>query len=332
MFKKIHFSADKIPSILCYILLFVLYFLTEKGSRVTSSSREMFMVMEHHIPISSLAGVFSSISIMILIFWVVFFRKVGFYTSMVLLAYRVFKLSKSLLHFHPTGLPAMFITIIGIVAVVIIYRRNEKIIRVQEKHRKELVDFTNSIIDAFSVCIDGKDSYTNGHSLRVAKYTKMLAKKLGEDDETAQKFYNIALLHDIGKIGIPDDILNNPGKLTESEYEIMKSHTYRGFEILKRVKTQKDIADGAQFHHERYDGRGYPAMLGGDKIPWVARIISVADAFDAMNSTRSYRKKLPMDYIIKEIRECSGSQFDPVVAKAFLELYKEGAFDDIKTE
>ena len=209
---------------------------------------------------------------------------------------------------------------------------NNRIILEQDAHKKELVDFTNSIIDAFSVCIDGKDSYTNGHSLRVASYTKLLAKKLGENEATAQKFYNIALLHDIGKIGIPDEILNKPGKLNEEEYETIKTHTYRGFEILKRVRSQKDISDGAYYHHERFDGKGYPTKLNGAKIPWVARIISVADAFDAMSSTRPYRKRLPMEEIVEEIKKCSGTQFDPVVAKAFLELYEEGAFDGLKTE
>ena len=107
---------------------------------------------------------------------------------------------------------------------------------------------------------------------------------------------------------------------------------YRGFEILKKVTTQKELADGARYHHERFDGKGYPSRILGNKIPNVARIISVADAFDAMSSTRPYRKKMPMDAIVKEIKDCSGSQFDPQVVKAFLELYDEGAFDNLKTE
>lgn len=292
----------------------------------------MFEIMGHQLPISPLAGAFSSMSMIVLICLVIFYRKLGFYTSIVILAVRLLKLTKGLLLFHPTGLPAIFITLMGLISVLVIYQRNEKILCNQEKYRKELTDFTNSIIDAFSICIDGKDSYTNGHSLRVAKYTKLLALKLGESEETAQKFYNIALLHDIGKIGISDEILNKPGKLTPEEYETMKTHTYRGFEILKRVKTQKDIADGAQYHHERFDGRGYPAKLSGEKIPWVARIISVADAFDAMSSTRPYRKRLSNDAILKEIKDCTGTQFDPVVAKAFLELYEEGVFSDVRTE
>lgn len=312
--------------------MIVLYLGTDKFSRMTSGSEDMFVIMGHQLPVGPLAAVFSSMSMIVLICLVIFYRKLGFYTSIVILAFRLIKLTKGLILFHPTGLPAFFITLMGLISVLVIYQRNEKILCNQEEYRKELVDFTNSIIDAFSICIDGKDSYTNGHSLRVAKYTKLLALKLGESEETAQKFYNIALLHDIGKIGISDDILNKPGKLTPEEYDTMKTHAYRGFEILKRVKTQKDIADGAQYHHERFDGRGYPANLSGEKIPWVARIISVADAFDAMSSTRPYRKRLTGDAILKEIKDCSGTQFDPVVAKAFLELYEEGVFSDIKTE
>ncbi len=335
MKKKIELPAitlERVLAILGYILLLAFYFISENCSRMTSTSKEMYTVFNHLLPVASLAGVFSSISTLVLICLVVFYRKVGFYTSIVILAYRIFNLTKGILRFHPTGLPALFVTLIGLVSILLIYQRNERIIRVQERHRKELVDFTNSIIDAFAVCIDGKDSYTNGHSLRVAQYTRMLAKKLGEDEDTIQKFYNIALLHDIGKIGIPDDILNKPGKLTEEEYEIVKTHPYRGYEILKKVKTQKDLVEGAQFHHERFDGRGYPARLAGEKIPLVARIISVADAFDAMSSTRPYRKKMPMDAIVKEIKDCTGSQFDPKISKAFLELYEEGAFDNLKTE
>ena len=327
------YSKLSFISILFVFLLFVaLYFLSEKGSRITAGSREMLNILGHEYPIGLLASVCSSISSIVLICLVVFYRKVGFYTALLILIVRCSKLAYGMVQFHVTSLPAFFTSIVALLAVIIIYQKNNKIIREHESHKKELVDFTNSIIDAFSVCIDGKDSYTNGHSLRVASYTKLLAKKLGENEATAQKFYNIALLHDIGKIGIPDEILNKPGKLTEDEYETIKTHTYRGFEILKRVRSQKDISDGAYYHHERFDGKGYPAKLNGAKIPWVARIISVADAFDAMSSTRPYRKRLPMEEIVEEIKKCSGTQFDPVVARAFLELYEEEAFNNIKTE
>jgi energy-coupling factor transport system substrate-specific component len=331
-YLKKQIKIRNIPVLFGYLLFVALYFLSAKGSQLTSGSNEMLHIFGLQYPIGLLAPICSSISSIVLICMVVFHRRIGFYTAMVILIVRAIRLARGMTLFHPMSLPAFFTTVVALLAIIIIYHKSRRIVQEHETHKKQLVDFTNSIIDAFSICIDGKDSYTNGHSLRVARYTKMLAQKLGEDEATAQKYYNIAMLHDIGKIGIPDEILNKPGKLTEEEYDTIKTHTYRGFEILKRVKTQKNIAEGAYYHHERFDGKGYPTKLNGDKIPWIARIISVADAFDAMNSTRPYRTKLPMEQIVKEIKDCSGSQFDPVVAKAFLELYEEGAFDNIKTE
>ena len=136
-------------------------------------------------------------------------------------------------------------------------------------------------------------------------------------------------MHDIGKIGIPDAILQKPGKLTTEEFTVMKSHPKNGYEILKDVQIQEDLAAGAHHHHERFDGKGYPDGLSGQNIPFVARIIAVADTFDAMSSNRPYRKKLPEDYIINEIKNCAGSQFDPAVVQKFLDLYEEGAFKDV---
>ncbi|MBR4321733.1 two-component regulator propeller domain-containing protein [Treponema sp.] len=198
----------------------------------------------------------------------------------------------------------------------------------QAKAKKDM-EFTNAIIEAFANCIDGKDEYTNGHAHRVAKYTKMLAEQLGEKKEIVNKYYNIALLHDIGKIAVPDEILKKPAKLTDEEFAIMRSHPQKGYEILKDVKIQEDLAQGARFHHERFDGKGYPTGISGTSIPWVARIIAVADTFDAMSSTRPYRKKLPLDFIVEEIKRCSGSQFDPKVVDAFLALNNDGKFNDL---
>ena len=330
IFKNTDPRKRKIASIAGFFLLLVLYIAMEIGSKVTSTSTEIFMIGKKSLPLSALAGVFSSISTIILICWTVFYRKEGFRTSMIFLSLRILRLAVPLIHFSPTVLPAFFITIATITANLIIYTQNEKILKYKDWHRKEVEDFTKEIIGAFANCIDGKDSYTNGHSLRVAKCTRLIAKKLGEPDEIADKFYNIALLHDIGKIGIPDAILTKPGKLTPEEFEVIKNHPQRGYEILKDVKIQEDIAAGAHYHHERFDGKGYPDKLGGNDIPWVARIISVADAFDAMGSTRPYRQKLPMDFIVKEIENGSGTQFDSKVVKAFMELYKEGAFNDVK--
>ena len=332
MKKSIIQIISKITSKLGCLSLLLFYVVMAYFARKTSMSTETFSVSGHILPVNILAGVFSSMVAVTLVTMTVFFRRLGFYTALFILIYRFISLTVGVFQFKPGCLPGLFITIGTTLSVVIIHKRTEMLLQSESKRRKDLQDFTNSIIDSFSVCIDGKDSYTNGHSLRVAKYTKMLALKLGEDEETAARYYNIALLHDIGKIGIPDEILNKPGKLTEAEYEIVKEHAYRGYEILKKVKKQTFLAEGARHHHERFDGSGYPENLKGDKIPWVARIISVADAFDAMSSSRPYRKKLPMEQIVEEIKKCSGSQFDPVIAKAFLDLYEEGAFDGLRTE
>lgn len=332
MKKSIKFIIGRITSKIGFVLFLLFYLGMAYFARRTSVSKELFSFCGHIFPVSIFAGVFSSLVAVTLISLTVFYRRLGFYTALTILIYRFVSLTIGIFQFRPGCLPGLFITIGTILSVVIIHKRTEMLLQSERKRRNDILDFTNSIIDSFSVCIDGKDSYTNGHSLRVAKYTKMLALKLGEDEETAARYYNIALLHDIGKIGIPDEILNKPGKLTESEYETVKEHAYRGYEILKKVKKQTFLAEGARHHHERFDGTGYPENLKGDKIPWVARIISVADAFDAMSSTRPYRKRLPMEKIVEEIKKCSGSQFDPVVAKAFLDLYEEGAFDGLKTE
>ena len=221
------------------------------------------------------------------------------------------------------------IILVGCIVFFVINRVIKFRIKKIEAKSEEERNFNKAIIGAFANCVDGKDEYTNGHSQRVAKYTKMLAEKLGEDPVTIDKFYNIALLHDIGKIGIPDAILQKPGKLTDDEFAVMKGHPHRGYEILKDVQIQEDLAAGAHHHHERIDGKGYPDALAGENIPWVARIIAVADTFDAMSSNRPYRKKLPEDYIIEEIKRCAGTQLDPKVVEKFLELYKEGAFADV---
>ena len=143
---------------------------------------------------------------------------------------------------------------------------------------------------------------------------------MGEDEKTQEKIYYVALLHDIGKIGVPNAIINKPGKLTEEEYEIIKTHPVIGSDILKSISSMPEISIGARSHHERYDGRGYPDGLAGEEIPWIARIIGVADAYDAMTSNRSYRCYLPQERVREEFVKYRGIQFDPRVADAMLSL------------
>lgn len=224
------------------------------------------------------------------------------------------------------GMCGLFGVLLIFSAVMLIYRRKTvKLLKDREENRKLI----NEMTQVFSSCIDMKDAYTNGHSARVAKYTAMFAKRLGKSDEEVERVYNIALLHDIGKISIPDNILNKPGRLDDAEFAIMKSHSSRGYEILKNITIAPGIALGAGYHHEKYDGTGYPSGLKGEEIPEVAQIIAVADAFDAMYSTRPYRRQLPLEAVIAEIKRCSGTQFNPKVVQAFLSLAEEGAFDNV---
>ncbi len=191
----------------------------------------------------------------------------------------------------------------------------------QQKRDKEL---TREIIEAFAKVVDLKDAYTQGHSFRVARYTEMLARELGCDDETIEKYHNIALMHDIGKVGIPDSVLNKPGKLTDDEFDLIKSHTSRGYEVLKNISLMPEIAIGANAHHERPDGKGYPLGLSKEEIPRVAQIIAVADCFDAMYSDRPYRKRMNFEKVVSIIKEASGSQLAPDVVEAFLRLAERG--------
>ena len=195
-----------------------------------------------------------------------------------------------------------------------------------EKKNRETMAFVREVTEAFAKIIDMKDAYTNGHSSRVAKYTTMLAKELGYDDETVEKYYRIALLHDIGKIGVPPEVLNKPGKLTDEEFHVIQSHTSQGYDTLKDISIMPELAVGAEAHHERPDGRGYPNHLKGDQIPRVAQIIAVADCFDAMYSNRPYRSRMNFDKVVSIIREVSGTQLASDVVDAFLRLVDKGEF------
>lgn len=171
--------------------------------------------------------------------------------------------------------------------------------------------------------IDAKDKYTKGHSTRVAKYSKKLAMKLGLSEAEQDTIYFMGLLHDIGKIGIPDDIINKPQKLTDEEFAIIQKHPEIGHDILKNIAEIPNIEMGARWHHERMDGKGYPDGLKGEEIPRLVRIISVADAYDAMTSKRSYRDILPQSYIRNELEKGKNKQFDPEVAEAMIQLIDE---------
>ncbi len=190
---------------------------------------------------------------------------------------------------------------------------------------KKLTNLSTQIVMALAGAIDAKDTYTNGHSSRVADYARMIAEQAGFTSEAQEEIYMIGLLHDVGKIGVPDAIINKPSKLTDEEYEVIKSHPILGEKILKRISEFPKLLTGARYHHERYDGRGYPDGLKGKDIPVEARIIAVADAYDAMSSRRSYRDVLPQAQIRAEMEEGKGTQFDPVFADIMLSMIDSDA-------
>ncbi len=247
-------------------------------------------------------------------------------TNFVIRAVPNAKITDYPLYYVLVFLSIVFVTAISIQIAIAIKDR-------QFKHRRELdKKIIIQSMKTFTNFIDTKDPYTRGHSIRVAFYTKKIAQKMDFDEEELYNIYYVALLHDVGKINIPDEILNKPGKLTQEEMDIIKTHTSNGASMLKDFSSIPCIVEGAHYHHERYDGNGYPVGLKGEEIPLIARIIGVADAFDAMNSDRCYRKALSKDKIISELKEGLGKQFDPEIVKIMLDLIENDAFKNMNSE
>ena len=193
-------------------------------------------------------------------------------------------------------------------------------IREARKKQSELFEETT---EALANAIDAKDKYTSGHSIRVALYSRQIAREARLPEKTCEQVYFAALLHDVGKIGVPLEIINKIGKLTDEEYNEIKKHPVFGDQILSSIQQAPYLAVGARHHHERYDGRGYPDGLAGEDIPLIARIIAVADAYDAMTSVRSYRDPLTRETVKDELRRGIGTQFDPTFARIMLRVMDE---------
>ncbi|MBI4734266.1 MAG: HD-GYP domain-containing protein [Rubrobacteridae bacterium] len=179
-------------------------------------------------------------------------------------------------------------------------------------------------VKAFVKAIEAKDSYTRGHSENVALYATIIAQELGLDRIRINKLRTAALLHDIGKIGIKEEILNKPARLNAEEYEHIKMHPQISFQILRHMPNLKDLATIVLHHHEKYDGTGYPEGLVGENIPYEARILAVADAFDAMTSSRPYKQAVITDTACNELLKGKGTQFDPQIVDAFVEIIESG--------
>lgn len=191
---------------------------------------------------------------------------------------------------------------------------------------QDLKELFFTTIKSISSALDAKDNYTHGHSHRVTLFSLIIAKELNLDDSFMEQIELSGLLHDIGKIGVPEDILCKPGKLTDEEYKIIKLHPERGKKILKGISKLSNVSIWLASHHERWDGRGYPQGMAGEEIPIAARILAIADTYDAMTSNRSYRKGLPHEVAREEIKKCAGSQFDPAMVDIFLKVEK--VFED----
>ena len=215
---------------------------------------------------------------------------------------------------------AFLVTLVVIGIYFYVHTRKADEFEESERRRKEQQLLFEQTAEALAGAIDAKDNYTNGHSHRVAEYSLRIAKEAGKTEEECEEVYFAALLHDVGKIGVPIEILQKKGRLTDEEFEHIKRHPVVGGQILSSIKQSPWLSIGARYHHERYNGKGYPDGLKGEEIPEIARIIAVADAYDAMTSNRSYRSAIPQQIVREEIVKGIGTQFDPDFAKIMIHM------------
>jgi len=229
------------------------------------------------------------------------------------------------------SLPLSILIFARLINTTLQERRNavrDAVIKAEKANAEaEKIALSFKMLETLAGTIDAKDRYTNGHSMRVAAYSMKLAKALSWDDDRIDKLRYEALLHDIGKIGVPDAILNKPSRLSDVEFGLIKSHAVIGADILKNMVAVPKASEVARSHHERYDGMGYPDALSGEEIPINARIVGIADAYDAMSSDRIYRKALSKDRIREELVNGRGTQFAPELLDAFLKLFDENKLD-----
>ncbi len=311
-----------------YFILVILFFITTRFTAAFSGSQDTLQVMNQQVPMSSLAGVSSSIASVLIIFLVVFYGRIGFYTGAVIILYRMLGLTKGIFIDHVmAAFPGIFTNLATFLAIILIQRRNNRIDKFKQseiEHLKEQQKFSQRLFEqtatALVSAIDAKDEYSKGHSQRVADYSEKIARLLGKSEEDCRKIYYAALLHDVGKIGISDNIINKDGEPTEEERLIIMQHPIIGEQILKSITEYPYLSIGARYHHERYDGKGYPEGLKGEDIPEVARIITVADTYDAITSSRSYRAALPQIVAREEIAKGAGTQFDPDMVRVMQQV------------
>ena len=259
-----------------------------------------------------------------------YFRKLNTGISISLILFGVMPALASVIQYFAYGISLVNITMVITIEVLYIFALLDMSRRLMELNRKEIEHLKDEsdkmkllfaqTAEALASAIDAKDSYTRGHSARVAEYAEKIAKLAGKNEEECEEIYYAGLLHDVGKIGIDDKIINKNGKLTDEEYAQIKRHPVIGRQILSSISESPYLSIAAHHHHERYDGRGYPDGLKGDDIPEIARIIAVADAYDAMTSKRSYRQTIPQQMVREELVKGMDTQFDPKFVRIMLHL------------
>ena len=319
---KISSYSHDLPKI-GYFFLVVSYLMTSSFASYLAVSPEMILIGKHTLPLSSFAGASSSVSNVIVIFLVVFYGRIGFYTGATVIFIRLLLILKDIFYLHSSpSIPGFFTNLVTLLAIILIQRRNNRIEKFKESEitsLKEQQKFSQRLFEqtatALVSAIDAKDEYSRGHSQRVAEYSEKIARYLGKSEEDCRKIYYAALLHDVGKIGISDNIINKDGEPTEEEYKVIMQHPTIGEQILSSISEYPYLSIGARYHHERFDGKGYPEGLKGEDIPEIARIIAVADTYDAMTSSRSYRKAMPHIVAREELAKGSGTQFDPYIVR-----------------
>ncbi|MGB9804503.1 HD-GYP domain-containing protein [Desulfofundulus sp.] len=210
--------------------------------------------------------------------------------------------------------------VVGACAIYHNFLRDRRLLKATVMNRLTTVSEQFETIYAFAEAIGARDQYTMGHSEKVAEYARLIAEALGLSEKEVDLAYICGIVHDVGKIGVPENVLNKPGALTEEEFEQITRHPEKGATILSHISWLEHVVPVVLAHHERYDGRGYPRGLRGEEIPLLSRILAVADAFDAMTSDRSYRKALPVPVAISELKRHAGGQFDPRVVEAFMHI------------
>lgn len=285
----------------------------------------------HRSTFSALAFAFPLVIVLVQLSIIIQFRnRLRHVIWFSLMIYVLVPVTASIIQMHAYGISLVNLSIAVVTALLYIYALVDLNRAVEHARHQEINTYINEqrrhhalfeqTAEALVNAIEAKDSYTNGHSQRVAEYSRKIARVLGKPDEECEEIYFAALLHDVGKIGVPVAILNKNGRLTNEEFSQIKQHPVVGGQILASIQQSPVLSIAARYHHERYDGRGYPEGLKGDDIPEVARIIAVADAYDAMSSNRSYRAAIPQHIVREELVKGSGTQFDPDITKAMLHL------------